>query len=72
MTRRLSAAEFVVPGYPDKFCAAIADALVLEASRVARTEILGISFARLRLPYLSDVIRKPQPRSTKLFDPFSN
>ena len=42
---RLYAAEFVFPGHPDKLCDAIADALVLEASRRERRALVGVEVA---------------------------
>jgi S-adenosylmethionine synthetase len=33
MTTLLTAAEFVLPGHPDKLCDAVADALVQESAR---------------------------------------
>jgi S-adenosylmethionine synthetase len=42
---RLYAAEFVFPGHPDKLADAIADALVLEASRRERLALVGVEAA---------------------------
>jgi S-adenosylmethionine synthetase len=42
---RLHAAEFVFPGHPDKLSDAIADALVLEASRRERRAMAGVEVA---------------------------
>ena len=42
---RLSAAEFVFPGHPDKLCDAIADALVAEASRREPRALVGVEVA---------------------------
>jgi S-adenosylmethionine synthetase len=44
-TSRLFAAEFVFPGHPDKISDAIADALVLEASRRERRALVGVEVA---------------------------
>ena len=44
-TSRLFAAEFVFPGHPDKLCDAIADSLVLEASRRERRALVGVEVA---------------------------
>src|SRR5689334_9878715 len=41
----LYAAEFVLPGHPDKLCDAIADALVEEASRREKRALCGIEVA---------------------------
>jgi len=41
----IHAAEFVFPGHPDKLCDAIADALVLEASRRERRALVGVEVA---------------------------
>jgi S-adenosylmethionine synthetase len=41
----LYAAEFVLPGHPDKLCDAIADALVEEAARCERRALCGIEVA---------------------------
>ena len=45
MSVTLRAAEFVFPGHPDKLCDAIADALVLEASRREQRALVGIEVA---------------------------
>ena len=45
MNSRLFAAEFVFPGHPDKITDAIADALVLEASRRERRALVGVEVA---------------------------
>lgn len=45
MSATLRAAEFVFPGHPDKLCDAIADALVLEASRREQRALVGIEVA---------------------------
>ncbi len=42
---RLFAAEFVLPGHPDKLCDAIADALVQEASRREKRALVGVEVA---------------------------
>ncbi len=39
---RIYSAEFVFPGHPDKLCDAIADSLVLEASRRERRALVGV------------------------------
>lgn len=44
-TSRRFAAEFVFPGHPDKLCDAIADSLVLEASRRERRALVGVEVA---------------------------
>jgi S-adenosylmethionine synthetase len=41
----LSAAEYVLPGHPDKLCDAIADALVQEASRREKRALCGVEVA---------------------------
>ena len=45
MTSRIFAAEFVFPGHPDKLCDAIADALVLAASKQERRALVGVEVA---------------------------
>ena len=45
MSSRHYCAEFVFPGHPDKLCDAIADALVLEASRRERRALVGVEVA---------------------------
>ncbi len=45
MNSRTYAAEFVFPGHPDKICDAIADALVLEASRREHRALVGVEVA---------------------------
>jgi S-adenosylmethionine synthetase len=45
MGTTLRAAEFVLPGHPDKLCDAIADALVQEASRRERRALVGVEVA---------------------------
>lgn len=42
---RLHAAEFVLPGHPDKLCDAIADTLVAEATRRERRALVGVEVA---------------------------
>jgi S-adenosylmethionine synthetase len=42
---RIYSAEFVFPGHPDKLCDAIADSLVLEASRRERRALVGVEVA---------------------------
>jgi S-adenosylmethionine synthetase len=42
---QLHAAEFVLPGHPDKLCDAIADALVQEASRREKRALCGVEVA---------------------------
>src|SRR5215831_5870223 len=41
----LYAAEYVLPGHPDKLCDAIADALVEEASRREKRALCGVEVA---------------------------
>jgi S-adenosylmethionine synthetase len=41
----LYAAEYVLPGHPDKLCDAIADALVEEAARREKRALCGIEVA---------------------------
>jgi S-adenosylmethionine synthetase len=43
--KKTYAAEFVLPGHPDKLCDAIADALVQEASRREKRALCGIEVA---------------------------
>jgi S-adenosylmethionine synthetase, N-terminal domain len=45
MPGQLRAAEFVLPGHPDKVCDAIADALVQEAARRERRALVGVEVA---------------------------
>ena len=45
MSATLRAAEFVLPGHPDKLCDAIADALVQEAGRRERRALVGVEVA---------------------------
>ena len=45
MTSKLTVAEFVFPGHPDKLSDAIADALVLEAGRRERRALVGVEVA---------------------------
>src|SRR5919198_2524146 len=45
MHTNLRAAEFVLPGHPDKLCDAIGDALVQEASRLERRALVGVEVA---------------------------
>ena len=42
MSAKLYAAEFCLPGHPDKLCDAIADALVEEAARRERRALCGV------------------------------
>src|SRR5437763_15656680 len=41
----LCAAEYVLPGHPDKLCDAIADALVQEAARRQKRALCGVEVA---------------------------
>ena len=45
MSTTLRAAEFVLPGHPDKLCDAVADALVQEAGRRERRALVGVELA---------------------------
>lgn len=45
MLRQVHAAEYVLPGHPDKLCDAIADALVDEAARHERRALCGVEVA---------------------------
>ena len=45
MSEALSAAEYVLPGHPDKLCDAIADALVQEARRQEQRALAAVEVA---------------------------